>query len=42
MNGTKTVNLILKYIGNDKITELDTFVNDVSKRNFIEFSSLEG
>lgn len=41
MNGTKTVNLILKYIGNDKMTEIDTFVNDVSKRNFIGFSSLE-
>ena len=41
MNGTKTVNLILKYIGIDKQTELDTFVNDVSKRNFVEFSFLE-
>ena len=41
MEGNKTVNLILKYIGIDKQTELDTFVNDVSKRNFVEFSSLE-
>lgn len=41
MIGTKTINLILKYIGNDKMTEIDTFVNDVSKRNFIGFSSLE-
>lgn len=41
MEGNKTVNLILKYIGIDKQTELDTFVNDVSKRNFVEFSSRE-
>ena len=41
MEGNKTVNLILKYIGIDKQTELDTFVNDVSKRNFVEFSFLE-
>ena len=41
MDGNKTVNLILKYIGIDKQTELDTFVNNVSKRNFVEFSSLE-
>ena len=41
MEGTKTVNLILKYICNNKQTELDSFVNDVSKRDFIEFSSLE-
>ncbi len=39
MEGNKTVNLILKYIGIDKQTELDTFINDVSKRNFVEFSS---
>ena len=41
MEGNKTVNLILKYIGIDKQTELDTFVNEVSERDFMEFSSLE-
>lgn len=41
MNENKKLKLILKYIGNDKLIELDAFVNEVSEREFTEFSSLD-
>ena len=41
MDGNKTVNLILKYIGNEKLSEINDFASEVNKREFIEFSSLE-
>ena len=41
MNGNKTVNLTLKYIGNEKLLEMNDFASEVNKREFMEFSSLE-
>lgn len=41
MNDQKSLNLILKYLGNDKVTELDSFVENVKRKDFIEFSSIE-
>ena len=39
MNENRKLNMILKYIGNEKLTEIDEFASEVSKRYFIEFSS---
>ena len=39
MNENRKLNMILKYIGEEKLTEIDEFASEVSKRNFIKFSS---
>ena len=41
MDSNRKLNLILKYIGNDRLTEINDFASEVSKRDFIEFSSLD-
>ena len=41
MNEKKKLDLILKYIGNEKLSEINVFASEVNKREFIEFSSLE-
>ena len=41
MNEKKKLDLILKYIGNEKLSEINDFASEVNKREFIEFSSLE-
>ncbi len=39
MSENRKLNMILKYMGNEKLTEINEFVDEVSKRNFIEFTN---
>ena len=41
MNEKKKLDLILKYIGNEQLSEINAFASEVNKREFMEFSSLE-
>ena len=41
MNEKKKLDLILKYIGNEQLSEINAFASEVNKREFMDFSSLE-